>query len=76
MVSCIPDVCLTDVTVASSKEPDSNLSSLGKEVTSFVLLALVCRGYYSGVGLVRYKQLQSADRAVWLVISRTNLLLL
>jgi hypothetical protein len=45
MVSYMPDVCLLDVAVAISKEPDSNLPSLGKELTSVDLLALVYRGY-------------------------------
>jgi len=45
MVSCMPDVCLPHVAVAISKEPDRNLPSLGKELTSVDLLALVCRDY-------------------------------
>ena len=45
MVSCMPDVSLADLALAISKEPDRSLPSLGKELTSVDLLALVCRGY-------------------------------
>jgi len=45
MVSCTSDVSLADVALASSKEPVRNLPSLGKELNSVDILALVCRGY-------------------------------